>query len=98
MILPPPGADSLSSSTSLFLVLPFHLVILHGRRAPNLIPYDSFGTSMEHSLPRKSLFFVTFIQYNRAFSLLSVKNPTPPDFRRSSLHESTFCPSIDVRN
>src|SRR5579864_4508808 len=58
--------------------------------------YDSFGTRIEHSLPKKSLFLVTFIQYSLAFSLPSAKNPTPPDLSRSSLQESTSCPSIEV--
>src|SRR5579863_6352077 len=67
-------------------------------RYVNLIDYDSFGTKIEHSLPKKSLFLVTFSQYTRAFSLPSLNSPTPPDLRRSSLHESTTCPSIEVRN
>src|SRR3984893_16439372 len=62
-------------------------------RGPSRFRYDSFGTRIEHSLPRKSLFFVTFIQYTRAFSLPSAKKPTPPVFSRSSLQESTNWPS-----
>src|SRR5207245_3168357 len=93
----PPGFDSLSSfhfPLSRSLPEPIQHRALTGAG----VPYDSFGTRTAHSLPRKSLFFVIFIQYSRAFSLLSVKNPTPPDLRRSSLHESTSCPSMDVRN
>src|SRR5579864_1629852 len=84
--------------TELIATLSFLIsrLLLNLHRLP--CAYDSFGTSIEHSLPRKSLFFVIFIQYTRAFSLPSAKNPTPPDFRRSSLHVSTSCPSIDVRN
>ena len=58
----------------------------------------AFPERKAHTLPSKSVLFESLIQYSRARSPSSLKNPMPPARSVSSAQESTSWPSMEVWN